>query len=258
MYDIDFSVIKKAKTPGIIFIIVGSIFAIIFGIISATTLMNRFSMDNKTNAIKVEYTTYHDSDGELMYEPTYFYNVDGKEYICDTSSSQSSKPNDNEIIYYQSKNPSKCMPAADEFIGYFFLGFSVLFGGLFILIGIIIIINTNKRIKKVTSLNEVGKLVKGLPYRMERTGTEVNDRPILRPVVDYQLPDGSIVKLNGDGRFDHKTSDEDGLVDLVIDESDPTNYFIDFEINRVGGNNSSDYYNKENKDPYSTTYGTFK
>lgn len=32
------------------------------------------------------------------------------------------------------------------------------------------------------------------------------------------------------------------MVDLVIDESNSENYFIDFEINRLTGNFQSDYY----------------
>ena len=29
---------------------------------------------------------------------------------------------------------------------------------------------------------------------------------------------------------------------LIIDESNPDNYYIDFEINRLTGNSSQDYY----------------
>ena len=39
-----------------------------------------------------------------------------------------------------------------------------------------------------------------------------------------------------------------GLVDLVIDENNPTNYFIDFDINRLGGNLPSDYYVEPKKE----------
>ena len=48
--------------------------------------------------------------------------------------------------------------------------------------------------------------------------------------------------LRGDPRHDGKVYDEDGLVDLIIDESNPRNYFIDFEINRLTGNTKSDYF----------------
>ena len=127
-------------------------------------------------------------------------------------------------------------------------------------IGVSNFMRINKRIRIVKNLNKTGKLVKGLPYRMERTGEKSNGRRILKPVIDYQLPDGTIVKLEGDNRYDFRTGDYDGLADLVIDESDPTKYFIDFEINRLGGNDSSDFSKipTQEKDPYSSNYGTFK
>ena len=57
------------------------------------------------------------------------------------------------------------------------------------------------------------------------------------------------------------------MVDLIIDESDPNNYFIDFEINRLTGNLPQDYNQQNNQEniynPYAqqqplnvpTTYG---
>ena len=83
-----------------------------------------------------------------------------------------------------------------------------------------------KLLKRVEELNEKGKLVKNLPYTLENTGMSVNNRQIQRPVVDYTLPSGSIIKLYGDPRHDNKSFDADGYVDLVIDESNPENYFI--------------------------------
>ena len=91
-------------------------------------------------------------------------------------------------------------------------------------------------------LNQYGKLVKGIPYKLETTGMSVNDYPVLKPVVNYQLPNGQFVRLEGDPRHDFKESDSDGLVDMVIDEVNPEWYFIDFEINRYSGNRKSDYY----------------
>ena len=131
---------------------------------------------------------------------------------------------------------------------------------LFMGIGISNFMRINKRIRVVKKLNKTGKLVKGLPYTMVKTGEKSNGRKILKPVIDYQLPDGTVVKLEGDHRYDFRTGDYDGLADLVIDESDPTKYFIDFEINRLGGNQPSDYFNppEQPKDPYSSNYGTFK
>lgn len=55
---------------------------------------------------------------------------------------------------------------------------------------------------------------------------------------NYNL--GTQITLYGDSRNDRKLCDEDGLVDLLIDESSPDNYYIDFEINRLSGNLSQD------------------
>ena len=71
---------------------------------------------------------------------------------------------------------------------------------------------------------------------------KVNDVSIQCPVVKYTLPSGETIELKGDPRHDRKLSDDDGMVDLVIDESNPENYFIDFEINRISGNLPSDYF----------------
>lgn len=110
-----------------------------------------------------------------------------------------------------------------------------------VLVGIVGLVKVNIKIKMIKKLNKVGKLVKGLPYTMEPSGLSVNNSPILRPVVEYHLDGGDIVKLYGDARFDRLWKDRDGLVDLVIDENNPDNYFIDFEINRLGGNLPTDY-----------------
>ena len=100
--------------------------------------------------------------------------------------------------------------------------------------------------KLIKELNKKGKLVKNLQYHLEDTGMSVNHVQIQRPVVEYTLPSGSVVTLYGDPRHDGKLYDADGMVDLVIDENNPNNYFIDFEINRLTGNLPTDYYNPDN------------
>lgn len=112
------------------------------------------------------------------------------------------------------------------------------------------ILKINKRIKLIKELNQKGKLIKGLKYHLEDTGMSVNDVHIKKPVVYYTLPNGVTLTLYGDPRHDRKEMDSDGLVDLVIDENNPENYFIDFEINRLSGNLPQDYYDNYQQ-PYS-------
>ena len=114
---------------------------------------------------------------------------------------------------------------------------------VFIIISSVNIHKISNRVKLIKELNTNGKLIKNLPYRLENTGMSVNGVQIQRPVVDYTLPSGSMITLYGDPRHDRKIADADGLVDLVIDENNPSNYFIDFDINRLTGNLPTDFYN---------------
>ena len=56
---------------------------------------------------------------------------------------------------------------------------------------------------------------------------------------------GTTIILYGDPRYDRKKGDEDDMIDLVIDEKNPDNYFLDYSINRIGGNLVTDYYNNQ-------------
>jgi len=118
---------------------------------------------------------------------------------------------------------------------------------LFILFAVIKINKVNKKIKIILELNQKGKLIKNLPYRLENTGMTVNKVSIKRPVIYYTLSTGADVILYGDTRHDRKHYDADGMVDLLIDESNPNNYYIDFEINRLSGNLPQDYYENNDK-----------
>ena len=108
------------------------------------------------------------------------------------------------------------------------------------------IVKSKEALKRIAILNKSGKLVKNIPYKIEDTNTTVNGVQGIRIVIDYALPNGSMVTLKGDPRYDGMTSDADGMVDLVIDENNPDIHFIDFEINRISGNRPEDYF----KDPY--------
>lgn len=113
---------------------------------------------------------------------------------------------------------------------------------VFLLIGGIGIINIFKRINQVKRLNQIGKLYKNIPYTLEPTGMSVNGVEIMKPVAKFKLPSGEFLKLEGDARHDRVERDEDGYIDLVIDPDNHNNYFLDYNINRLEGNRSDDYY----------------
>ncbi len=137
--------------------------------------------------------------------------------------------------------PILMVPADDGEAGLFILMFLIL-PVVFILIGGINIIKVFKRVKQVKRLNQVGVLYKNIPYTLASTGMSVNDVPILKPVVKFKLPNGEFVTLSGDARHDRKDRDSDGYIDLVLDPDNYDNYFLDYDINRLGGNRKEDYY----------------
>lgn len=242
MYDIDTSNVKKGIKFFLMFLLVGIFFLGILLAILIMNIINYKSLDSEIVPNHIEINTYKDSDGDTMYSPIYYYNIRGKEYKCLSQGGSSIMPSTkNRKVYFDSKNPTRCMTDYSRGNNKWILLF-LLLPIVFIGTAVYNIIKVNKRIKLINNLNTTGKLVKNLPYRLENTGMSFNGIQIQKPVVDYTLPSGTTITLQGDPRHDKKVADKDGMVDLIIDEANPNNYFIDFEINRLSGNLPTDYY----------------
>lgn len=245
MYDIDTNNVKKGIKFFLMFLFAG---VFLLGILLAILIMNIInykSLDSEIVPNHIEINTYKDSDGDTMYSPIYYYNIRGKEYKCSSQGGSSIMPSTkNRKVYFDSKNPTRCMTDYSRGNNKWILLF-LLLPIVFIGTAVYNIIKVNKRIKLINELNTTGKLVKNLPYRLENTGMSINGVQIQRPVVDYTLPSGTTITLQGDPRHDKKVADKDGMVDLIIDEANPNNYFIDFEINRLSGNLPTDYYTND-------------
>lgn len=243
MYDIKTKNVKKGNSFYLLFLVVGLLFLVIIGWILISNYIKLNSLDSTTTSTKVVVNSHIDNDGGTMYSPTYYYTVNGVDYSCSSNSSSSKNPGtSNKKVYYDSKNPSRCMTEYSKSSNSF-LFIILILPIAFIAMAITNMRKIGKRVKLIKELNTRGKLVKNLPYRLENSGLVVNNVPIQRPVVDYTLSSGSTITLYGDPRHDKKQADVDGMVDLVIDENNPDNYFIDFEINRLTGNLPTDYYN---------------
>lgn len=248
MFDISTKNMKKGKKIFYIFLAAGLLFLFIIGGIFIFSIIKLNSLDSTVLSNSVEVKSYVDDEGNTMYSPVYYYEVNGESYICDSNGSSSHNPGTkNKTVYYDSKNPSNCMTEYSKSGNYILLAFMII-PIIFIIVAVINIMKVNKRVKEILELNKHGKLIKNLPYRLENTGTVVNGVRIQRPVIDYTLSSGSQITLYGDARNDGKKYDEDGMVDLLIDENNPDNYFIDFEINRLSGNLPQDYYMPINQD----------
>lgn len=262
MYDINLKVVKSGRTLWYIFLAFGLLFLLIMGGIVANMFYVESQIDQEVMSTDMRVEVGEDDEGYTEYYPIYSFDVNGTQFECEGDTKSSYPTSDPAKIYFSGQDPETCLVGSPKYEDKWFIAIFLVLPITFILLSVSGLISISKRVRKVKALNETGKLVKGLPYRMVPTGTSVNNVPILKPVIDYELPDGKKIELHGDSRFDKKHSDEDGLVDLVIDEMNPDNYFIDFEINRIDGNRSSDYYTNPNsptqpKDPYETSYGTY-
>lgn len=247
MFDINIKNVKKGKRLFYIFLIAGVLFFILISGILVSNIIKLNSLDSTVLSTSVEVKSYINDEGTTMYSPVYYYVVNGLSYSCSSNSSSSINPGtENKTVYYDSSNPTNCMTEYSKSSSYIIAIFLII-PIVCIGIGVINIKKANKRIKTILELNQKGKLVKNLPYRLENTGMTVNNVPLQRPVVDYTLGNGMTVTLYGDARHDRKHFDKDGMVDLLIDENNPDNYFIDFEINRSSGNLPEDYYQSNNQ-----------
>ncbi len=248
MYDIDIKNVKKGRAFNWIFIGSGLLGTIIMLIIFFSQILNRNSLDSQTMSTSVN-PNRHQDGSDYAYSPIFVYEVDGQTYTCASGVSSSIGPGEGpHVIYYDSKDPSNCMSDYVEKIDWLILPFA-LAPTIFIIVGACMNHSISKRIKQIEALNQTGKLIKNLPYHLAESDISVNDRPLMKIAVNYRLPNGETVELSGDPRYDRKESDDDGKVDLVIDESNPKNYFLDFNINRISGNRSSDYYTGPDLEP---------
>lgn len=241
MYDINFKNLKTERFICRIIIYIGLILLLILDGVVVVNIIRKKSFDSYIVTRHIEIESHEDDEGDTMYTPVYHYSVNGRSYKCKPSSSTSDKPTiRNGKVYYNSKNSSKCMTDYSLKANKMLLILNIIPLGFFIP-GILLTSKSNKKIKRLKKLNETGKLVKGLPYSLENTNVSVNGQTLPRIKVEYTLPTGELTTLTSDMIFNTKKVDS-STVDLLIDENDTDNYFIDFEINRKNGNLPDDYY----------------
>ncbi len=229
MYYVNYDNIKKEKKTPMLFIIFGSVIILFFLSVYLYGVIKNSSYDSQVKADYVDYKERINSEGYLVYSPVYHFTADGNSYSCNSNVISNKMPKVNSVVYYNSSNPNNCLTdymPKDHFFVILGLGVGALLFGM----GLILIHSVNKNINKIRYLSKHGKLIRGIPYKMENTGLFHKGRKVLRITINYTKPDGSIIKLHGNPRYDGKTRDADGLVDLLIDPKNTNNYYIDFEI----------------------------
>jgi hypothetical protein len=242
MFELNYQNIKNEKKFSLIFLIVGLILIVaslsIFFILRA----NKNSLDKQTNTTYIEENGYYDDEGDYLYSPIYYYRVNGIEYSCKSSGSSSSRPSSTGTVYYSSKNPSKCMTDFSVDMSWFILIGTAL-GGIAFTIGIFTIRGPIKEKKKMKYLEKNGKLIKGIPFRLEGTNRYFNGYQMQRIIAYYTQSNGLIIELKSSPKCIYDSTRT--VIDLLIDPNDTSNYYMDFDI-KYSGNVQVEYF--ENKE----------
>lgn len=126
-----------------------------------------------------------------------------------------------------------------------FIGIFVIVIALAIYGNIKELIKINKKSKDIEYLRNNGKLIKRIPYGLRRSNTKRANKRLRIIVLHYTLPTGITLTLESEPRDDTLTLPKEGYADLLIDENNPDRYFIDTNINRIGGNKEEDFYKEE-------------
>ena len=153
MFEIDYKNLKKGRRFPLIFLIVGIICALIFGAIFAISTIKRNSLDRQIYATSIDPNEQIDNEHHLVYSPIYHYTVEGKEYTCSDNTSSSKRPSSEGIVYYSSKDPSKCMTDYAHKINYYLL-IGVGIGAIFIGIGAFMMVKNSKKINNEYFFND--------------------------------------------------------------------------------------------------------
>ena len=99
-----------------------------------------------------------------------------------------------------------------------------------------------KKYKKLKYLNENGKLVKCLVYKIT---SQDDHQGILTQKINITYVSKEHGELKLVGYRNNEEHESDGYADIIIDEKNPKNYIIKFEINRKEGNRKEDYYDEK-------------
>lgn len=170
MYNINYNNLKKGYKFHSKFLVIGIIIFLIVSTIIFQNVIKRKFMNGEVKAYYVKINKSIIKDENTLYRVTYYYMVNGKEYIYTIPVSdvtEISKLQTQNTIYYENSNPSNCISEYECTITatniFIILSFSTV--PLFGLIGIFSI---KRRINKVRWLAKNGTLIKGLKYRLVR------------------------------------------------------------------------------------------
>ena len=122
-------------------------------------------------------------------------------------------------------------------MGLAFILFPVLVNVMTIAIGALMIYIPKKAEKKnkeeiarVQKLAQTGTLIKNIPYELTKSNITDTNGPIYQIKITYKNANGEDIPLISNPKYGGVLGSKSGTADLLIDENDYSNYYIDFEI----------------------------
>ena len=225
MYNINYKKYHKELIIGFILLIVGILLTSLYMNYVFKGAFKKLFLDSEIDAIQIK-----ENNKDDFYSPVYIFEVNNKKYFCEVENSSKVKPNSKEIlVFYDSNNPNNCVneyettPSIYSYIILFFPMFSIS-------LGLFAIAFSLKDIKKLNHLERNGILIKNAIYKIEEV--EIKKRKFIKVIgVDYKLDNGEIIHLISD--LPKKKIDILGYIDLLIDENNLNNFYMDFNLKNI-------------------------
>ena len=233
MFNIKYNNIKKSIRFYALFLIVGLIFIIICSALLISSVSKKAQFNGHVEAYDISENCQTNSEGKNICNPIYYYKVKGNEYSCRSKVGSSVVNRNKNVVYFMNDDPTDCMTQFDVSTSLFVI-IGIILGLISATIGVLNILKVKKRIDGIKLLNQTGTLIKNVPYTLENTNIRINNIPLMKPVVDFYLPSGESIHIEGDARHDNRYRDADGMLDILIDLNNKENNFMDFSIDKIG------------------------
>lgn len=225
MYSID-NILKTNKLMYKIIFIFSLAFILLFSIFALKDIINVSSIYNRK--VKSNISEYIPTDNN-MYKKVYYFDADNRQFSCLDSIVINNKNNqiDKKTIYYNFEDPNVCTTniiKKTNLIVYMF----IISLCIPLLIGLIGMIKINKKINKIKMLSKCGKLVKNLQYEVVETKKR-NGNILYKAKTKYKFKNQVLI-LYSESIYDKKLFKEYPTIDLLINENDVNDYYLDFNI----------------------------
>ena len=230
MYKVNLKYLRKRRIYYITPVILGIALFLPFYMVFFRGVVKRMFLDSEIVATNINGNCTAVND-KIRCAPIYYFSINGDPYVCKTIfSTEMNLDVFDRTVYYNSKRPSQCVTAYDASppgIAYLLL----LAPFFCLLIGLFILVIQYKKVRIVKYLCRHGKLVKGLPYTIEKTGIKVGNKEKMIPVARYTDESGVTYRLEGESRLGNMRAK---TIDLLIDEENPRDYYyLEFNIREI-------------------------